>query len=135
MLHLTKVAVGCRSIDDIAVRQAHWADQLGMPGTACIHTRLLPRRAEELAGGSLFWIIAHTLVARQPILGVAMADTPWGVKCRIMLAPGPIAVAPRHCRAHQGWRYLVADNAPADAGDAPALPAAMAGELAALGLL
>jgi hypothetical protein len=42
-------------------------------------------------------------------------------------------------RAHQGWRYLPEADAPADLADGDAdlseLPAAMAGELAALGLI
>jgi hypothetical protein len=135
MLHLTKVAVGCRDMAEVAARQAFWATELGAPGQAFIHTRMMPRRADELVGGSLFWIIAHTLVARQPILGLAMVETPWGVKCQIDLVPGPVLVQPRHCRAHQGWRYLAEEQAPGDAGEGPTLPTAMAGELAALGLL
>ncbi|MBU6165741.1 MAG: DUF1489 family protein [Alphaproteobacteria bacterium] len=134
-LHLTKVAAGCPDIDTLAARQAHWWGE----GRAGAHTRLMPRRADELIGGSIFWIIGHKLVARQTILAIDMADTPWGRKCAITLAPGPVPVQPKPHRAHQGWRYLAAADAPADLAEgadaATALPAALARDLLALGLL
>ncbi|WP_439546422.1 DUF1489 family protein [Sandarakinorhabdus sp.] len=136
MLHLTKVAAGCPDIETLAARQAHfWGET-----RAGAHTRFMPKRAEELIGGSIFWIIAHRLVARQTILSIAMATTPWGEKCAIELVPGPVLVQPRPLRAHQGWRYLAAADAPADlvdgAGDGiDALPAGMVRELQALWLL
>ncbi|KPF64157.1 hypothetical protein IP88_13900 [alpha proteobacterium AAP81b] len=132
MLNLTKVAVGCPDVATLAARQReHWGD------AAASLTRMMPKRADELVGGSLFWIIAHRLVARQTILRLAMVDTEWGRKCRIDLAPFPVAVVPRTCRAHQGWRYLAAADAPPDlAGTgSEVMPADMAHELAALGLL
>jgi hypothetical protein len=50
-----------------------------------------------------------------------------------------IPVEPRPRRAHQGWRYLAAADAPRDidenAADADAIPAALQAELATLGLL
>lgn len=134
-LHLTKVAAGCPDIETLAARQAHWWGE----GRAGAHTRFMPKRADELIGGSIFWIIGHRLVARQTILSIAMVETPWGTKCAIELAPGPVPVEPRPCRAHQGWRYLAAADAPADlaAGAEPgeALPPALLRELAALGLM
>jgi hypothetical protein len=136
MLHLTKVAVGCPDLETLAARQAQWWGA----GRAGAHTRFMPKRAEELIGGSIFWIIAHRLVARQTILSIAMATTPWGEKCAIELVPDPVPVLPRPLRAHQGWRYLAAVDAPADfAGEAgngiDALPAGMVRELQALWLL
>ncbi len=137
MLHLTKVAAGCRDIETLAARQAHWWGE----GKAGAHTRFMPKRAEELIGGSIFWIIAHQLVARQTILSIEMATTPWGEKCAIALEPGPVLVQPRPCRAHQGWRYLEAADAPPDlasgeAGDGiDALPAGLVRELQSLWLL
>jgi hypothetical protein len=134
-LHLTKVAVGCPDIETLAARQAHWWGD----GRAGAHTRMMPKRADELIGGSLFWIIAHRLVARQTILSISMADTPWGPKCAIELVPGPVLVEPTPKRAHQGWRYLAGEDAPPDlpAGAAPgeALPAGLMRELLALGLV
>lgn len=132
MLHLTKVAVGCPDLATLArLQQERWGS------AAATLTRMMPKRADELIGGSLYWIIAHRLVARQTILGLAMAETPWGRKCRIALAPGPVPVLPRPCRAHQGWRYLAAEDAPSDAAssDAEPMPPAMLRELQALWLV
>ena len=136
MLHLTKVAAGCPDIATLTARQAHWWGE----GRAGAHTRFMPKRADELIGGSIFWIIGHRLVARQTILSIAMASTDWGLKCAIELQPGPVALVPRPCRAHQGWRYLAAENAPPDAGDGSddgiaALPSGMVRELQSLWLL
>lgn len=135
MLHLTKVAAGCPDIETLAARQAHWWGQ----GRAGAHTRFMPKRADELIGGSIFWIIAHRLVARQTIVSMEMVNTDWGPKCAIELVPGPVLVVPTPKRAHQGWRYLEAADAPADlagpAGDSEALPPAMVRELQSLWLL
>ncbi len=135
MLHLTKVAVGCASVAELAERHAARA---AAEGTAYCLTRFMPTRHPELAGGSLFWIIRHTLVARQAITGLAMVETEWGTKCRIALATAPVPVRATPRRAHQGWRYLAAADAPPDATeDDPlaALPPAMLRELAALRLV
>ena len=133
MLHLTKVAVGCPDIETLArLQRERWGDE------ACSLTRFMPKRAEELVGGSLFWIIKHRIVARQTILDLAMVTTPWGVKCRIGLQPGPVPVAQVPRRAHQGWRYMEAADAPGDgdaAGDDEALPVGMVRELQSLWLL
>jgi hypothetical protein len=134
MLHLTKVAAGCADIATLAARQALWWG----PRQAGAHTRYMPKRAEELIGGSIFWIIKHRLVARQTILSIAMVDTDWGPKCAIALVPGPVPVQPLPCRAHQGWRYLEADLAPPDAAEgasAEAMPSGMLRELQSLWLI
>jgi hypothetical protein len=134
MLHLTKVAAGCPDIATLAARQAHWWGE----GRAGAHTRFMPKRADELIGGSIFWIIGHRLVARQTILSIAMADTDWGPKCAIELVPGPVPVQPAPCRAHQGWRYLDAKDAPPDlaaGGLDEAMPAGLLRELQSLWLL
>jgi hypothetical protein len=133
MLHLTKVAVGCPDVETLARLQS---ERFG-PHAAAL-TRFMPKRADEMAQGSLYWIIKHRIIARQPILGLAMVETPWGTKCQISLAPGPIAVQPLPKRAHQGWRYLEAADAPPDLGaasDADALPVGMVRELQSLWLI
>lgn len=134
-MNLTKVAVGCPDIETLAARQAHWWGD----GRAGAHTRMMPKRADELIGGSMFWIIAHRLVARQTILSISMADTAWGPKCAIELQPGPVLVVPTPKRAHQGWRYLTAEDAPPDlvigATQGEALPAGLMRELLSLGLV
>lgn len=134
-LHLTKVAVGCADAADLAARQA---ERFGEQ--AICHTRFMPKRAAELPGGSLFWIIQHRIVARQTILALGITETPWGTKCAITLVPEPVAVVALPRRAHQGWRYFAAEDAPLDldaaAGyDANAVPAAMLRELQSMWLV
>ena len=60
-LHLTKVAFGVTSVDQLAARWRARADA----GEAFLTTRYLPKRHEEVVGaGSLYWIVKHQLVAR-----------------------------------------------------------------------
>ena len=131
-LHLSKVAVGCPDVEALARLQA-----ARFGADAASLTRFMPKRADELIGGSLFWIIKHRLVARQTIVSLDMVTTEWGAKCRIGLVPGPVAVVATPKRAHQGWRYLAADDAPADAGlhDGDALPIGMVRDLQAMWLI
>jgi hypothetical protein len=131
-LNLTKVAYGCDSLEFLRERLAWRATQ----GPFHLTTRYLPKRHEEIAGGSLFWIIKHQLVARSPILGFGEAE---GGKTAIHLEPVAILVQARPKRAHQGWRYLEGADAPVDLGDAGGgvadLPPELAGQLAGMGLI
>lgn len=129
-LHLTKVAFACDSVDFLRSRLE------SRTGGVALTTRYLPKRVEEIAGGSLFWILKHQLVGRSPILGFGEAE---GNRVAIHLEPRLILVQPRPKRAHQGWRYLDGADAPPDLDDAGAgmaeMPSEMRGELAAMGLL
>lgn len=133
-LHLTKVAFGNPSVEHLAERLR----LRGVGGIAEITTRFLPKRHAEIAGqGSLYWIIKHQLVARSPILGFGEAE---GGRVAIRIDPELVLVQARRKRAHQGWRYLEHDAAPADlgGGDAEgvgALPPTLQGELAELALI
>lgn len=130
-LHLTKVAVGCASYDALLDRMAGRADG----GCLRIVTRYRPTRHSELIGGSLYWIIKHRLVARQEILGFHEGeDRRWLIELDATLMP--VLSKPR--RAHQGWRYLEAQDAPADLGSGSGiglLPSALLQELSALALV
>lgn len=132
MLHLTKVAFGCSGVEDLAERLRLRGEQ----GPVFLTTRYLPKRHEEIAGrGSLFWILKHTLVARSPILSFGEAE---GGRVAIHIDPVLRLTHARPKRAHQGWRYLEATDAPTDLSDgerAVALPAALAGKLGELGLI
>ncbi|MDQ2877577.1 MAG: DUF1489 domain-containing protein [Pseudomonadota bacterium] len=135
-LHLTKVAFGANGVEDLAESLLRRA----AAGPVFLTTRYLPKRHEEIAGakgegGSLFWILKHTLIARSPILSFGDAE---GGKVAINLDPHLILTQGRPKRAHQGWRYLDAADAPADLGEGvagDALPAALIGKLSALGLV
>jgi hypothetical protein len=129
MLHLTKVAFGATSIDQVL---GWWANR---GPQARLTTRYKPKRADELVGGSLFWILKHQLVARTEILGFEEAE---GGKTDIVVSTAIVRVRPLARRAHQGWRYLEAGDAPLDliTGDgADELPAKLVGDLSALGLI
>ena len=132
-LNISKVAVGCGSFDALARRQQ--ARLAG--GVVPIVTRFKPKRADELLGGSIYWIIKHRITARQTILGFdTRAEDRRTV---IRLSPELVPVRAQPKRAHQGWRYLAAEDAPPDLdGDDDglmALPPALSMKLASLALI
>jgi len=129
-LHMTKIAFGAQSQASLkAWLESHQSEAL-------MTTRYLPKRHEEMVGGSLYWIFEHALIARSPLLGFAQRDDG---RWHIRLEPRLIPVHTRPRRAHQGWRYLNEEDAPADlaageeAGDV--MPARLLGELTRLGLV
>ena len=133
-LNITKVAVGCAELEALCARMAARAEA----GEAYVPTRYQPKRHAELIGGSLFWIIKHRLVARQAILG--FADDPDGRRIRIRLSDTIVPVRAVPKRAHQGWRYLAAADAPADLDGTETdglaeLPPRIAAALSALALI
>lgn len=127
---MTKIAFGAESAQSLRL----WLESHADAGEARLTTRYLPKRAEEMVGGSLYWILGGVLVGRSPLLG--FADKPDG-KIWIRLEPGLLPVEARPRRAHQGWRYLEDADAPPDGtgGGGDALPPEMASELTKLGLL
>lgn len=131
-LNMTKIAFGCDRMTVLAERLQSRA----VDGQVAITTRYLPKRHAEMIGGSLYWIIAHRLVARSEILSFGEAE---GGRTEIHLSANLIPVQSQPKRAHQGWRYLEEADAPADLGDnydtAAEMPAAMTGELTKLALI
>ena len=103
---------------------------------ARLTTRYLPKRHAELVGGSLFWILKGQLVFRSPILGFEDAE---GGKTNIVISTRLVPLYPSPCRAHQGWRYLIDENAPRDLAPGEdvdeAMPGKLASDLARLGLV
>jgi hypothetical protein len=132
-LHITKVAFGATSLDQLAERLR----QRAAAGPVVVTTRYLPKRHEEIAGqGSLYWIIKHQLVARSPILAFGAAEAG---RVAIHIDPVPVPVQAQPRRAHQGWRYLEAADAPPDLATAASgiadLPPMLIGKLAELALI
>jgi hypothetical protein len=129
-LHLTKVAFGCNSLALLEARLSSGVAEVRLT------TRNRPKRASEVVGGSLYWIIGHRLVARSPVLGFEDAEAG---RTNIIIAACCIPVVPRPRRAHQGWRYLEPMDAPGDLSDSGAadadLPEELRRDLALLGLL
>lgn len=94
-----------------------------------------PKRAAELIGGSLHWIVKHRLIAAQEILRFDDRDDG---RIDIVCAAELHILLPVPRRAHQGWRYLDAKDAPSATGDPSgiaALPAELFARLAALALI
>lgn len=131
-LNMTKIAFGAQSV--ATLRQ--WMESHAALGEARLTTRYMPKRYEEMVGGSLYWIHNRAIVGRSPLIG--FMDNGQG-RYWIRLEPKLIVVQSVARRAHQGWRYLEAADAPADLGGdsegAEAMPAEMLGELARLGLV
>jgi hypothetical protein len=130
-LHLTRVAYGCNDLPAFAAAVAACA----VGGEVYFTTRNRPRRAAELIGGYLHFIIRHTLVARLEILRFGEGeDGRTNIICRDRIEN----VQPTPRRAHQGWRYLDDGDAPpvlnAESGVAE-LPPELARELSSLALI
>jgi len=132
-LHISKVAVGCGSVEALRQRQLSRLKDGFVP----IVTRFRPKRADALIGGSIFWIIKHRIAVRQAILGFDESEADRRTIIRLDPELVPVRAQPR--RAHQGWRYLAAEDAPtdlSDAGDGLAeLPPQLAERLAVLALI
>jgi hypothetical protein len=113
MLHLMKLAVGVRDIAHLAELQADRA--LRMPPLRH-RTRSFPRRAEEITeGGSMYWVIAGAMVARQRILEIREDKWEDASKCTaLILDPVLVPVTARLMKPFQGWRYLSEADAPPD---------------------
>ena len=94
-----------------------------------------PKRADELIGSKLFWIVRHTIIAGLPILRF---DDREDGRIDIVCSAELVTVAPMPRRAHQGWRYLEDADAPsADGGGTglAELPPQLYGRLASLALV
>lgn len=131
-LGLTRVAYGCQSFADIVAREPRLLEGESAP-YVCLTSARIPRR--DLAGGSIFWIVRHMLIARQPILRIVEIAGEARPTAEIHLRPGPVPVQPRPLRSHQGWRYLAENLWPADAGSGEPLPPDLGRELANLQIL
>jgi hypothetical protein len=130
-LHLTKVAFGSRTVDALQKRVAARASG----GEVRVVTRMRPKRSDELIGGSIHWIVKHRLVGRQEIL--RFEDRRDG-RIDIVVSASLELIAPYPKRAHQGWRYLEAADAPGEDGDGSGLselPPLLYTRLAALALV
>jgi hypothetical protein len=128
-LHLTKVAFGCRDADMIRNRVAARSDN----GELRVPTRMRPKRAAELIGGNLFWIVKHRIVGGNRIL--AFEDREDG-RINILCSSEFEMVVPIPRRAHQGWRYFEMDVAgEADQSGVGELPPQLYGRLSALALV
>jgi len=147
VLHLSKLCVGCDSVQDLEdwIKERLKARRKGGAGGGRKQrnhtTRMAPKRADELVdGGSLYWVIRGQIMCRERILAIRPFVDKDGVgRCHIALDCKPVLVEPRPYRAFQGWRYLVPADAPRDldraAPGARDMPEHLRRELRQLGLL
>lgn len=142
-LHLVKLCVGASSVDDLAA----WIDfrrqealAAGQAPEQCHTTRMIPKRSDEiLSGGSLYWVIKGVIQVRQQVLAIRPFTDKEGVsRCDLVLRPDLILTRSQPRRPFQGWRYLTAEDAPADLkaqGSLDELPDDMRRDLVELALL
>ncbi len=114
-LHIIKLVVGVDSLDELlAWRRA----RTHVEPEWIVHTRVTPKRAAEVEdGGSIFRVIKGVICARQAILRVETHGEGRASRCRMVVSPDVVRVAPTPRRPFQGWRYLEADKAPPDLHD------------------
>ena len=114
-VHLMKLAVGVPSLE--AFEERIGTRRLAGVGMQ-VWTRSFPKRADDVIGtGSLYWVVAGLLSARQPVLTIEEDTYDDGSRCaRIEVEPILIRVSPLRTKPFQGWRYLQPAAAPADLG-------------------
>ena len=106
---MTRVAVGCS--DYAALDERIHTNSID--GQIRFATRFRPKRADELVGGKLHFIVRHMIVGRVEIMRFnERADGRTDIICKAELE----RVRPVPKRAHQGWRYLAECDAPASLG-------------------
>jgi hypothetical protein len=113
MLHIAKLAVGVRDIEHIRALQTE-RSRISPPLRH--RTRNFPRRGNEVvAGGSLYWVISGSMLARQRILDIIEDTRDDNTPCTsFILDPALVPLIGRPTRPFQGWRYLQPEAAPAD---------------------
>jgi hypothetical protein len=143
-LHLLKLCVGVDSIQDLEDWIKTRLKEKKKKGEKPEHThitRMVPKRADELAdGGSLYWVIRGEILCRERLIAIRPFTDKEGVgRCRLVMDGKLVLVQPRPFRAFQGWRYLAPNDAPKDldraAPGARNMPEQMRRELRELGLL
>lgn len=141
-LHILKVAAGIGSLEhlrDVVQRYAYQDPELGP--IMHMSSRNRPKRADEIVeGGSMFWIIKRTVVARAPIIAIREEERFDGkTGCQFCIRPEIFATVPQPKRGFQGWRYYKDEDTPDDliTGDSDAGKGSpeLAQELQELGLL
>src|ERR1700684_2499377 len=101
MLHLTKLAVGVRDTDHLRELQA---ERMREHGRLRHRTRNFPRRRNEiLDGGSMYWVIAGTMLARQRVVDIVEDHRDDLTPCTsFILDPEIVPLAGRPTRAFPG---------------------------------
>jgi hypothetical protein len=143
-LHLIKLCVGVDTINELEEwieRRLREKRRKKQPAEHIHTTRMMPTRKDELLDdGSLYWVIRGEIACRERLLDIRSFVDKEGVKrCRLVMDGKVVPVLPKPRGPFQGWRYLLAKEAPADlskSGKGVAqLPEKLRRELRELGLL
>ncbi|MET3792673.1 DUF1489 family protein [Aquamicrobium terrae] len=143
-LNILKLCVGCDSVEELEAWVAQKLAERRRNGEPVEHwhtTRMVPARGPEITdGGSLYWVIKGNVQCRQLITEIRPFTDDQGIgRCRLILDPVIVRTDWQPRRPFQGWRYLKAEDAPADLGKGRAgmaeMPPKLRQELAELGLL
>ncbi|WP_035619384.1 DUF1489 family protein [Hyphomonas johnsonii] len=112
-IHMVKLCVGAETIDDLADWQARQLQRIPEP---VHHTRMMPKRAEEmLDGGSIYWVIKRAIRVRQRIIDIrAITDEEGRAMCELVFDTDLVRTYAQAKRPFQGWRYLKPTDAPRD---------------------
>lgn len=124
-IHMLKLCVGVENLDHMIEWQARQMRTLPYP---MHHTRMRPKRAEEmLNGGSIYWVVRRAIRFRQRIIDITKTtDKDGRALCALHFDPEIIQTYAQPKRPFQGWRYLKPEEAPRDlkSGDrAASIPA------------
>ncbi|QDH13734.1 DUF1489 family protein [Formicincola oecophyllae] len=122
-LHMIKLCVGCDTPDQLRA----WGRQNRHGDGTWVGTRMMPKQAEALVGGSLYRVMGGFITCRQPITGFRTVTRDDGTKGTLILVTDEvIEVEATLRRPFQGWRYLKPEDAPPDLD--PLLAKAMANQ-------
>lgn len=139
-VNLIKLSVGTENVEQLDAWQRHRAS-LAEDGMYFHTTRMWPKRETELLnGGSIYWVIKGEISARQRIIRLDEKFGEDGIRrCGIVLDQEVIQTVNTLKRPFQGWRYLNAEDAPADLPKGrdkeEPLPVELSQALAEIGLL
>src|SRR5438552_14451451 len=90
-LHLIKLCVGCDSVRDLEDWIRERLKERKKRGLAREHlhrTRMVPKRADELRDGSLYWVIRGEVMCRQRLIEVRPFVDKQGIgRCYLVLEP------------------------------------------------
>ncbi len=116
-LHLIKLCVGISSVDELIEWQQQKLKIISAASGENVldHvTRQTPKQIEALHDASLYWVINREIACRQKLVRLEPTLKNNIPHCRLVLDPQTVRVHTRPQRPFQGWRYLKADDAPAD---------------------
>ena len=139
-VHMVKLCVGVESLAQYEAwcrMRVERQREAGQEPDLFHVTRMMPKRAEELVGNSLYWVIKGQIQARQRIEAIErIVDTDGVKRCRIGLSETVWPTQWKRKKAFQGWRYLTPRAAPDDLPEgAVGIPDKLRRELDDLGLL